>query len=167
MRNARHRKNKAMRLKIDRRWKKDTYTIGRLYVDGTLFCNTLEDKDRGLKSTDLTAYICAKKVYGETAIPTGTYTVAMNVVSPKYAAVKWYKDLCGGRMPRLVNVPGFDGILIHPGGSNGALDTLGCVLVGRNTIVGKLTSSRDTFKALYTKMRDAADRGETITIEIV
>jgi len=154
-----------MRLKIDRRWKKETYTIGRLYVDGVLFCNTLEDKDRGLTRYDSLSTIYSEKVYGETAIPTGTYAVAMNVVSPKYAAVKWYKDLCGGRMPRLVNVPGFDGILIHPG--NTALDTLGCVLVGKNTQVGRLTSSKDTFKALYKKMKEAVDRGETITIDIV
>ena len=154
-----------MNMKIDRRWKKATYTVGILYVDGVRFCETLEDKDRGLFQTDKLAEIKAVKVYGETAIPVGAYTVAMNVVSPKYAGVKWYADLCGGRMPRLLNVPGFEGILIHPG--NNPLQTYGCVLVGRNTKVGELTDSKATFQRLYKKMRAAADRGERITISIV
>jgi len=155
-----------MKLEIDRRWKKETYTIGRLYVDGELFCNTLEDRDRGLKQTDTLLSIKTRKVYGETSIPTGTYGVAMNVTSPKYAAVAWYWQLCQGKMPRLLSVPGFDGILIHPGGSNGPLDTLGCILVGRNTKVGKLTESKATFKALYERMKKAYDKGEEITLEI-
>ena len=67
-------------------------------------------------------------------------------------------------MPRLMNVPGFDGILIHP--LTSALDSRGCIGVGRNTVKGKLTSSRDTFKALYKKMEEAVKRGEKITIEI-
>lgn len=154
-----------MRLKVERKWKKDTYTIGRLYIDGVLFCNTLEDRDRGLKRYDTLSKIRQVKVPGETAIPTGTYAVSMTVVSPKYSAVKWYRDLCDGKMPRIVGVPGFEGILIHPG--NTALDTMGCILVGKNTKVGQLTSSKETFKDLYLKMKAAFDRGETITIDIV
>ena len=111
-------------------------------------------------------FIKERKVYGETAIPTGTYGVAMNVTSPKYAAVAWYWQLCRGKMPRLLNVPGFEGILIHPGGSNGPLDTMGCILVGRNTKVGKLTDSKATFKALYKEMEKAYKEGEEITIDI-
>ena len=68
-------------------------------------------------------------------------------------------------MPRLLNVPGFDGILIHPG--NSALDTLGCILVGKNTKVGKLTDSKETFKAVYKRLKEAADKGEDITIETI
>ena len=154
-----------MILKVDRRWKKETYTIGKLYVNGAYFCNTLEDRDRGLKQTDSLYSIKARKLYGETAVPTGTYGINMDFVSPKYSASKWYKDLCGGKLPRLMEVPGFEGILIHPG--NTALDTLGCVLVGKNTKVGQVTDSRDTFKALYKKMKAAHDKGEKITIEIV
>lgn len=154
-----------MRLSVDRRWKKATYTIGILYVDGARFCETLEDKDRGLKQTDSYSSIRSRKVYGETAIPTGTYEIRMDVVSPKYGAVSWYQNLCGGKMPRLTGVPCFEGILIHPG--NTALDSYGCILVGRNTKVGQVTFSKDTFAALYRKMKAAADRGENITIEIV
>ena len=154
-----------MELKVDRKWKKATYTVGILYVDGVRFCETLEDKDRGLFQGDTIAQIKSIKVYGETAIPVGRYEVAMNILSPKYSAVKWYKDLCGGKMPRLLDVPGFDGILVHPG--NNPLQTYGCLLVGRNTKVGELTSSKDTFKSLYKKMRKAYDRGEKIHITIV
>ena len=154
-----------MKLELERKWPKATYTIGRLYVDGVLFCNTLEDRDRGLKQSDNLDYIKTRKVYGETAIPKGTYTVSMNVTSPKYAAVSWYWQLCRGKMPRLLNVPGFDGILIHPG--NDALDTKGCILVGRNTKVGKLTDSKTCFKEIYKLMKSAADKGEEITLEIV
>ena len=154
-----------MRLTLDRKWPRETYTIGKLYVNGELFCNTLEDRDRGLHQTDSLEQIRSLKIPGETAIPKGMYTVAMNVLSPKYAGVAWYKSLCGGKMPRLLDVPGFDGILIHPG--TDALSTRGCLLVGNNTIVGKLTESKATFQKLYKRMKAASDRGETITIEIL
>ena len=89
----------------------------------------------------------------------------MNTTSPKYAGVAWYYNFCRGKMPRLKDVPGFDGILIHPGTS--ALDTKGCILVGKNTKVGKLTDSRACFMEVYKLMKEAADHGEKITIEIV
>lgn len=153
-----------MKIELERRWKKAAYTIGRLYVDGVYFCNTLEDRDRGLKQTDPIATIKSRKVYGETAIPSGTYGVAMNVTSPKYAAVSWYWQLCQGKMPRLLSVPGFEGILIHPG--NTALDSLGCILVGKNTKVGQLTESKATFQKLYKEIAKAVKEGEEITIVI-
>ena len=156
-----------MKLKVERRWPKATYTIGRLYIDGIYYCNTLEDADRGLKQTDQLSYIKSRKVAGETAIPKGTYGVAMNVTSPKYAGVAWYWNFCRGKMPRLLSVPGFDGILIHPGGRNGPLDTRGCILVGKNTKVGKLTDSKACFQQVYKLLKAASDKGEEITIEIV
>jgi hypothetical protein len=155
-----------MKLRLERRWKKATYVIGVLFIDGIRYCETLEDADRGLKQTDSEAYIRSRKVAGETAIPKGTYGVTMNVTSPKYAGVTWYWQFCRGKMPRLLAVPGFDGILIHPGGSNGPLDTRGCILVGRNTKVGKLTDSKACFQQVYKLMKKAADKGEEITIEI-
>lgn len=154
-----------MKLRVERKWPKATYTIGRLYVDDVFFCNTLEDRDRGLKQTDPLEFIKSRKVYAETAIPKGTYGVAMNVTSPKYGAVAWYWKLCQGKMPRLLSVPGFEGILIHPGST--ALDSAGCLLVGNNTKVGKLTESKATFEKLYKKMKSAYDKGEEIAIEIV
>ena len=154
-----------MRIKVDRKWKKDTYTIGNLYINDKFFCNTLEDRDRGLKQTDSLDYIKKNKIYGETAIPKGKYKVTIDIVSPKYSAVKWYKDLCGGKMPRILNVPGYEGILIHPG--NTALDTFGCILVGENKVKGKVINSRETFKKFYKELKKAKENKEEITIEIV
>ena len=154
-----------MKLRLERRWPKATYTIGVLFIDGIRYCETLEDRDRGLKQSDPLLYIQKRKIAGETAIPKGTYEVQMNVTSPKYAGVAWYYNFCRGKMPRLKDVPGFDGILIHPGTS--ALDTKGCILVGKNTKKGKLTDSRACFMEIYKLMKEAADNGEKITIEIV
>lgn len=153
-----------MRIEIERRWPKPTYTIGRLYVDGCYVCNTLEDRDRGLEKTQPLEYIKAHKVYAETAIPKGSYVVDMKTTSPKYAAVPWYRALCKGKMPRLKDVPGFSAILVHPGST--ALDSSGCILVGRNTKKGRLTESKETFKKLYRLMEKAESKGEEILIDI-
>lgn len=153
-----------MELKIDRRYKGTEYTIGSLYVDGSYFCDTLEDVDRGIDSSMSPADITKKKIYGKTAIPTGTYQIDMNTVSPKFKDRSWAKTY-GGKVPRLLVVPGFDGVLIHPG--NTASDTLGCILVGRNTIAGRVTDSTATFHNLMKRMLDARVKGESISITIV
>ena len=149
-----------MKLKLIRRYNGNGYTIGRLYVDGNPFCDTLEDTDRGLKSSMTLQEIKANKVKGKTAIPTGIYHVDMDTVSPRLKN-KSYAKPYGGRVPRLQGVKGFDGVLIHPG--NTADDTEGCILVGRNTEVGKLTDSKATYCKLF-EMMDAVN--EHIIIEI-
>lgn len=153
-----------MELKIDRKYKKGTYTIGNLYINGEWFCNTCEDKDRGLTSTMPVEMIRERKVYGETAIPAGRYVVRMDIVSPKYSSYAWYKQNFGGRMPRLENVKGFEGILIHPG--NSALDSYGCILVGVNRQKGKVLDSRATFLKLWKLLESARKRKETIYLTI-
>lgn len=152
-----------MQITVDRIAKKDTYTISNLYIDGTKFCNVLEDTDRGLKQDMPLDEIKKIKVHGKTAIPTGTYKVTLDVVSPKFSKYKQYA-FCGGKLPRLLDVPGYDGILIHIG--NTAADTDGCLLVGKNNVVGKVTESTVTFHALYDKLTEAAKRNEDITITI-
>ena len=154
-----------MKLKVYRKYRKEAYTIGELCIDGVFFCNTLEDKDRGLRQTDPIERIKAVKVPSKTAIPLGTYKVSMDIISPKYSKVAFYRDLCGGRVPRVMDVPGFDGILIHAG--NTAADTAGCLLVGRNKAVGRVLESKATFTVLYGRMKKAHDAGEGITIEYV
>lgn len=153
-----------MELKIDRRYKGPKYTIGSLYVDGSYFCDTLEDTDRGIDSSMSPADITKKKIYGKTAIPTGTYKVNLNVVSPKFKDRSWAKPY-GGKVPRLMNVPGFEGVLIHPGNTDS--DTSGCILIGRNTIVGRVTDSTATFHNLMKKLLEAKAKGESIQINIV
>ncbi len=154
-----------MRLKVIRKYKKDTYTIGQLLVDGAFFCNTLEDKDRGLTQDTALPIIKAAKLYGETAIPSGVYDIDMETRSPKYSQVAWYKQLNKGYMPTVENVPGFTRILLHPG--NTPLDTNGCILVGENKAKGRLLNSRDTFARLYKLMKDAHDQGDPIVLQIV
>ena len=117
-----------MKLTLNRIAKKDTYTIGKLYIDGEYFCDTLEDKDRGLKQNMTLTELGQRKVYSETAIPTGTYKVIVNY------SYKFKREL-----PRLLDVPVFDGILIHRGNTD--KDTAGCILVGENKVVGKVINS--------------------------
>ena len=153
-----------MELTLDRKWKKDHYTIGRLFVDGELFCNTLEDTDRGLDQKHPLNIIRNKKIPNQTAIPTGKYEITLNVVSPRFSKYEYYMDVCDGKLPRLLNVPGYDGILLHVGST--AENSSGCILVGYNKIKGKLTEGKMVFAKLYDLMKAAKDRGEEITIEI-
>jgi len=67
-------------------------------------------------------------------------------------------------MPRLLNVPGYEGVLIHAG--NSAKDSSGCILVGKNTVVGKVTNSQNTFLELYAILKQANNKNEKITITI-
>lgn len=154
-----------MKITLKRIAKRDTYTIGKLYVNGEWIADTVEDKDRGLTDKDSLDKIKATKVYAKTAIPLGTYKVTMDVISPKFSQKAYYKSFCNGRMPRLLNVKGFDGILIHRG--TNADSSAGCIIVDKNTVVGGVTSSQYYFEKLY-KLLDAANkRGESIEIEIV
>ena len=114
---------------------KDTYTIGKLYIDGVYFCETVEDKDRGLDDSMEESVIKERKVYGETAIPLGTYKVEITY-SPKFKK----------NLPLLYNVKGFEGIRIHSG--NTAKDSLGCIIVGKNKKVGMVLDSRSTMTKL-------------------
>lgn len=95
-----------MQIKLKRIYKGDSYTIGRLYINNKYFCDTLEDKVRNLKKEP--------KIYGKTAIPEGEYEIDMNTISPKFKNRNWAKKW-GGIVPRLKNVPYFEGVLIHPG----------------------------------------------------
>ena len=93
------------------------YTIGHLSVNGQYFCDTLEDRDRGLTSTMSRLDIAKIKVKAQTAIPTGRYRIIFTY-SPKFRR----------KMPLLLDVPGFDAIRFHYG--NTAADSEGCILVG-------------------------------------
>lgn len=96
--------------------------------------------------------------------PTGHDDITLKVQSPKYKDRAQYK-FCDGYLPRLLNVPEFDGILIHIG--NTAEDSAGCILVGENKEVGKVLNSTATFRRVYDMLKTASDRGEPIQIEIV
>jgi len=154
-----------MKLKVERKWRKSLYTIGNLYIDGKFFCNTLEDPDRGLTSNMPLDQIKSIKVKGDTCIPYGVYSVSLDIVSPKYSNTKKYPyaSIAKGKMPRVMEVPGFDGILIHAG--NTQKDTEGCLLVGENKVKGRVINSQITWQKLYTKLLAAKVKKEPITIE--
>ena len=154
-----------MEILVERKWKKDNYTIGNLYINGKWFSNTLEDKDRGLKDSMSLTEIKGIKKPKITAIPTGTYEVTLNVVSPKFSKYPFYNSINGGRVPRLLNVKGFEGILIHVmDGPKGAELSEGCIGVGRNLIKGGLLQGKEYYKKLYDILKNNKDK---ITIKIV
>lgn len=140
-----------MRLTLKRIANRPTYCIGKLYINGKYFADVLEDTDRGLDSTMTEEDIKKIKVKGETAIPTGIYKIILNY-SPKFKKV----------MPLITNVKGYSGVRIHTG--NSAKDTEGCLLVGKNTIVGRLTDSKNTYNALFKRLQQKGSND--ITIEI-
>lgn len=153
-----------MELKVERKWKKPTYTIGNLYVDGVFLCNVLEDKDRGLTQDMPTTEIYKKKVYGQTAIPKGRYRVNLDTVSPKFKSRSWAVKY-GGRVPWIEGVPGFDRILTHPG--NDPSCTQGCLLPGFNKQKGKvLDSQKCFFKLMDEYLEPARERKEEVWITI-
>lgn len=154
-----------MELILKRTYNNDKYCIGHLYINGKYFCDTIEDCDRGLDSKMPLKEILKRKIKAITAIPTGVYGILMNFVSPKYLKKPFFKNLCGGKMPRLTNVPGYEGVLIHTG--NTAADSEGCILVGQNKVKGKVINSTETFIRLYDILKKAHDNHEGIYLRIV
>jgi len=148
-----------MKIAVRREYKLQEYTIGKMYLNEVYFCDTLEDTDRGLTQSMSVDEVLKIKVKGETAIPSGIYNVDMNTVSPKYVSYEVYK-FCDAKLPRLLNVPGYEGILIHIG--NTAKDTEGCILVGENKVKGQVINSTVTFTRLYNELK----KYKNITIEI-
>ena len=152
-----------MKITIDRAWKKEGYTVSRLFIDGKRICDALEDKDRCLNQGMTLEYIKARKVYGQTAIPSGTYRITLTH-SSKFASRAWGKKY-HGLVPLINGVKAFDGVRIHP--ANSAKDVEGCIAVGKNTEVGKVTNSTYWYyKIMDSYIMPAWKRGERIEIEI-
>jgi hypothetical protein len=120
-------------------------TIGELSIDSKYFSDTLEDRVRPK----------GEKVYGETAIPEGTYTVVLSY-SPKFKKV----------LPEILNVPNFTGIRIHSG--NTSADSSGCILVGEwdESKANWISNSRVTMNKLMSLLRKATNNKEQIKITI-
>ena len=140
-----------MKLKLNRIALRKTYTIGKLYIDGKYFCDTLEDTVRDTNKSGK----CdngEKKVKGNTAIPYGTYEIKWTY-SPRF---KKYT-------PQIMNVPQFEGIRIHAG--NSSTDTEGCLVLGENKKVGMVLNSRATINKFYPIIKEACSKGK-VTIEI-
>ena len=142
-----------MKLLLKRRYFGESYTIGTLFIDGVRFCDTLEDRNRDA-DRDGQFNDSETKVKHPTAIPFGTYRIIVNK-SPRF----------GRFLPRLLDVPDFDGVLIHRG--NTSKDTSGCILVGENKVKGKVINSTPYEVELVKRCQYALRNKETITIEIV
>ena len=140
-----------MKLKLERLYLKDTYTIGKLYINDKYFCDTVEDKVRDLNKDGDLNDLGETKVYGETAIPYGTYEVEVTY-SPKFKR----------KLPLIKNVPHFEGIRIHRG--NYATSSHGCLIVGENKIKGGVINSTK-YEVELTNILE--NTNEKITIEIV
>lgn len=152
-----------IRLKIERRYPKEKYTIGWWYINGQRFYNSLEDPDRGLTKDMPLREIVKKKVHGNTAIPKGSYYVVLSF-SQKFQSRPWAKKY-KGLVPEILGVPGYSGIRIHPG--TDASSTEGCPLIGDNTAKGKLTNSQKRYYELMDILVPASMAGEAIRIDIV
>jgi hypothetical protein len=143
-----------MNIELIRKIKTDTSTIGELIINDKVLCDTLEDVDRGLTQDMSEEAIKTIKIDGETAIPTGTYEVIIDMSSR-----------FGRMMPHILDVPGFQGIRIHAGNSD--KDTEGCLLLG--TYTGQddwITKSKVAVALFMSIIQTAIDNGEKIIIKI-
>ena len=153
---------KTFELVLVRIARMNDHTIGRLYVqlqepvgkcvdgeyvttDKRYLCDTLEPRRRNLKKE--------KKVPGRTAIPEGRYRV---LITKSYRLKRW--------LPLLLDVPGFNGVRIHPG--NYPTDTQGCILPGWNRKKGMVVNSRAAMQQLMLELTSALDRGEELWITV-
>lgn len=136
------------------------YCISHVYINGKYSHDVIEDYDRGLDESMTLEQIKAIKVYGKTAIPSGHYTVKMNIQSPSFSKKDYYKNVCNGFVPRMDPVKGYSGILQHAGVDENS--SAGCLIVGENKVVGKVINSKATFERLLKIYGDAARKGETI-----
>ncbi|MBR2776801.1 MAG: hypothetical protein IKD75_06790 [Prevotella sp.] len=156
-----------MKIKIERKSRKSDYTIGKVYIDGKYFCDSLEDTDRGV--TQVMPFVPTggangywvkpdnshvEKVYGKTAIPTGLYDCTIQW---------WAKHKCYA--PMLLRVGGFTGILIHNGMT--ADHSEGCILLGKNNVLGRLDGDRIYMDALAARVLAYQKTGEKVTVEVV
>lgn len=130
-----------MEIKLVRKEFTDESTIGDISVFGEFLCYSLEDPTRD------------EKIAGKTAIPDGRYQVIVNM-SPRFKRL----------LPRLLDVPNYEGILIHTG--NTARDTEGCILPGLSKSKDFVGNSKAAFDLLFAKIQAALADGDKVFIEI-
>lgn len=131
---------------LDRRVFTDKSTTGVFLGDmGVEEFVTLEDVDRGLQDTMSVEEIAAAKVYGKTAIPYGTYEMAITF-SPKFQI----------ETPILLDVKGFEHIRIHSGAT--AEHTEGCILTGESAGADIIYEGRKAFGIFMPRFREVLAR---------
>jgi hypothetical protein len=131
----------------------DDATLSIVSVDGRFICFGLEDEYR------------EEKVAGDTRIPAGFYHVGLRTVGGFHGRYsRKFPDFHQG-MLQVLDVPGFEYILIHIGNTDE--DTAGCLLVGKGANVGSeitISNSTGAYKELYKAVIDSA-KGGHLTIE--
>lgn len=158
-----------MNILVKRTARKSNYTVGKVSIDGKYFCDSLEDADRGVTQVmpftpmpvgSAKGYWSIgdgkkiEKVYGKTAIPTGIYDAC---------SYYWPKFKC--YVVQLLRVPGFTGILMHNGMT--ADHSEGCILLGKNNIVGRLDGDRVYMDALAARVMACEKRAEKVTVQVI
>lgn len=138
-----------LRLHLVRTQAGEHATLGQLFIDGQYKWFCLEDRWRPNEI----------KIPGETCIPAGTYQVIIN------RSVRF-----GKMLPLLLNVPGFEGVRIHPGNTD--KDTAGCILVGGscqpNALpVPRIGDSAVACADVQQKIAMALAAGNKVWIEII
>lgn len=124
-----------------------------LTIAGEYICFVLEDGYR------------LKKVKAETRIPPGVYRIERRQTGGFYAQYK--ARFRHGFSIQIMDVPGFENILIHIG--NTIADTAGCLLAGMGvSFNGNFSVNQSTaaYLQIYEAVRLAFDRGENVEIEI-
>jgi hypothetical protein len=147
---------------LTRRWLNKDSTVSTIEDPlGRHLAYAVEDPVRepagGPPSADqgvIDAWVRSWKIKGVTAIPYGRYRLAFTR-SPR---LKRFTI-------RLLDVPGFDGILIHPG--NTAADSMGCILPGISTDRKKVMGSRLAVAKLESILRPLILSGEEVYLDII
>lgn len=142
-----------MELLLERKYPKNNYTIGNLFINGKFYCNIIEDVVRDINKNG--SFDCGEfKISGHTAIPYGKYEIQVTY-SPKFKR----------KLPLLLNVKHFEGIRIHRG--NTEKDSSGCLIPGENTKRGMVLNSTKYELELTNLIESANKKGEKVIIEII
>ena len=137
-----------MHITVQREESHNDATLGKLYTNGSFFCDTLEDVIRELPGVPVAQW----KQYGKTAIPAGIYELTLEK-SPRF----------GPDTMTVNGVHGFDKIRVHAGNSDE--DTHGCLLVGVRNSDCTIAQSRLTLSALKQRVMADIAEGKTVLIE--
>lgn len=135
-----------MKIEVKRKLGNEGFTEGKLFVDGVFECYTVEDEVRAN----------GEKIYGKTAIPSGTYSVTIT-----------YSNHFQRFLPLIQGVPNFEGVRIHSG--NSSADTDGCIIVGSinsNMDDDYVGASRVAFDRLHSKIKTALSNKKKVTLTI-
>lgn len=139
-----------MLITVNRIISDDDTTVSTVAVDGRFICFGLEDEFR------------EEKLVSETRIPAGRYKVGVRETGGFHTRYKKkFPDTHRG-MLHVLDVPGFEFILIHIGNTDA--DTAGCLLVGTGAVARpgdmSIQSSTEAYRRLYPMVIGPAESGD-------